>query len=176
MGTDMPRYTSAEMDQITQPLDECGFNLYDGFFVRTDDEGQPQRVAPPAGIARTAFDWPITPAAHFYGPHFAFRRYHKPILITENGLSLRDQPLADGKVHDQTRSQFIVDHLQCLSQAQQEGVPISGYLHWSLMDNFEWNHGYRERFGLVHIDYQTLKRTKKESFFTYRELIKSLTP
>lgn len=175
MGKAMPHFTSQEMDEIRQPLDECGFNLYDGFFVRTAADGTAERVNPPPGFPRSAFDWPITPAAHYYGPRFAYDRYQKPILITENGLSLRDHPLGDGKVHDEIRAQFIVDHLSSLSEAQADGIPISGYLHWSLLDNFEWNHGYRERFGLVHVDYQTLKRTKKESFFLYRDLIKQLT-
>ena len=62
-------------------------------------------------------------------------------------------------------------HLTELQRAAQQGVRINGYFHWSLLDNFEWNHGYRERFGLVYVDYQTLQRTKKDSFYVYRDVI-----
>lgn len=174
MGQAMPAFTPREMDEIRQPLDECGFNLYDAFYVRTGPDGAVERISPRAGSPQSAFDWAITPEAHYYGPLFAYERYKKPILITENGLSLRDAPLGDGKVHDEVRGQFLLDHLKHLASAQAAGVPISGYLHWSLLDNFEWNHGYRERFGLVHVDYQTQKRTPKESFSLYKELIASL--
>jgi beta-glucosidase len=171
-GSSMPQVSAAELDLIAQPLDAVGFNLYDSPVVQADAEGRPQVIPPPVGAPRTAFNWPITPQGHFYGPKFAYERYGKPVLITENGLSCRDYVHRDGSVPDAARIDFIQGHLEELSRAHQSGVPVLGYFHWSLLDNFEWNHGYRERFGLVHVDYQTLKRTKKASFFAYRDIIR----
>ena len=128
-------------------------------------------ITHPPGTPRTAFNWPVTPQGHFYGPKFAFERYRKPIVITENGLSNRDWVDRNGEVHDDQRVDFIETHLEALSRAGKSDVDLHGYFHWSLMDNFEWNHGYRERFGLVHVDYQTFERTKKKSFYRYSEII-----
>jgi len=113
----------------------------------------------------------VSAQAHHYGPLFAQQRYGGPIVIAENGLSCRDWIHLDGCVHDAERVDFLLRHLTELAHAQQRGVRIAGYFHWSLLDNFEWNHGYRERFGLVYVDYQTLRRTKKDSFYAYRDVI-----
>jgi beta-glucosidase len=77
----------------------------------------------------------------------------------------------DGKVHDPQRIDFLHRYLKGLTRACAEGIPIKGYFHWSLLDNFEWIHGSKQRFGLVHVDYQTLKRTVKDSGYWYREVI-----
>lgn len=171
-GQYMPRVTDAELDTIAQPLDAVGFNLYDCPRVRANSAGEPEVCPLAPGCARTGFNWPMTPEGHYYGPLFAYERYKLPIFITENGLSNRDWKQLDGRVRDPERVDFIDRHLGALNQAAAE-VPIYGYLHWSLLDNFEWNHGYRERFGLVHVDYTTFERTPKESFFHYRDLIKN---
>lgn len=170
-GSDMPKVPASDMDLIAQPLDCVGFNLYDAQVVRAGDHGQPEIVPWAPGAPRTAFNWPVTPKAHYYGPRFAFERYQKPVMITENGLSCRDHVHVSGEVPDEDRVDFIVSHLSELSRASADGTPVLGYFHWSLLDNFEWNHGYRERFGLVHVDYETMVRTKKRSFFAYRDLI-----
>jgi len=170
-GADVPHFTSAELDLIAQPLDAVAFNLYDAAVVRADRAGQPALCAVPPGGARTAFNWPVSPRAHYYGPCFAQERYAGPIVIAENGLSCRDWIHLDGHVHDADRVDFLLRHLTELQRAAQQGVRIDGYFHWSLLDNFEWNHGYRERFGLVYVDYQTLQRTKKDSFYVYRDVI-----
>jgi len=170
-GADAPRFTSAELDLIAQPLDAVAFNLYDAAVVRAGPEGQAEVCQLPPGGARTAFNWPVSAQAHHYGPLFAQQRYGGPIVIAENGLSCRDWIHLDGCVHDAERVDFLLRHLTELAHAQQRGVRIAGYFHWSLLDNFEWNHGYRERFGLVYVDYQTLRRTKKDSFYAYRDVI-----
>lgn len=170
-GRYLPRGYEDDLALIAQPLDALGFNLYDAPTVRGDERGQPVVVPEPPGAARTAFNWPVTPRAHYFGPKFAHERYRLPVFITENGLSSRDSVHRDGTVPDDARVDFIQTHLAELSRAKDDGIPIGGYFHWSLLDNFEWNHGYRERFGLVHVDYQTLKRTKKSSFYAYRDLI-----
>ena len=94
-------------------------------------------------------------------------------MITENGLGLSDWPHVDGKVHDPQRIDFVTRYLTELERASDDGVAIDGYFQWSFMDNFEWNEGYRFRFGLVHVDYQTQERIPKDSAYWYRDVIKS---
>ncbi len=170
-GSAFPRVKDSDFAIIRQPLDACAFNLYDQAVVRAGVDGAPCVVPEPPGGARTAFQWPLSPRAHFYGPSFAWQRYGLPVLIAENGLSCRDWVHLDGRVHDGDRIDFITRHLVELRKAIESGVPVRGYFHWSLLDNFEWNHGYRERFGLVHVDFETLERTPKDSFHFYASLI-----
>jgi beta-glucosidase len=174
-GNDMPPFTDAELNLIAQPLDAVGFNLYDAYVVAAGEDGGPVILPPPPGAPSTSFNWAMTPQAHEYGPRFCFERYNKPIVISENGISCRDFVQLDGQVPDDDRIDFIQTHVAALGRAASE-VPIHGYFHWSLLDNFEWNHGYRERFGLVHVDYQTMTRTKKKSFYAYRDLIQAHSP
>jgi beta-glucosidase len=109
----------------------------------------------------------------YWGPKFFYERYQKPIVITENGLSSRDWVALDGGVHDPGRIDFTKRYLREFARAMASGVEGLGYFHWSIMDNFEWAAGYRERFGLVHVDYETQKRTPKDSFYWYQTVIKS---
>jgi beta-glucosidase len=90
----------------------------------------------------------------------------------ENGYCSLDFVHLDGKVHDPQRIDFMARYLASIRRAVTEGVPVNGYFHWSIMDNFEWNDGYKARFGLVHVDYQTQRRTPKDSFYWYRDLIR----
>ncbi|MCH2108034.1 MAG: GH1 family beta-glucosidase [Polyangiaceae bacterium] len=170
-GDAMPQVAQTERSKMCRPLDYCGFNLYDAPLVKRGPDGGLEFPSPPPGSPQTAFQWPITEEAHYYGPLFAAERYKLPILITENGLSCRDRIHLDGRVHDPQRIDFIQRHLLELSRAQSAGVDIRGYFHWSLLDNFEWNHGYRERFGLVHVDFASGQRTPKDSFFEYKRII-----
>lgn len=172
-GAHMPKFSPSELDLIAQPLDAFGANLYDAPLVRAGQDGQPEVVPYPPGSPRTAFDWPVTPEAHYWAVKFAYERYGKPIVITENGLSSRDWVGTDGQVRDNERVDFLLRHLSALERASREGIPVLGYFHWSLLDNFEWNHGYRERFGLVFVDFETQKRTPKESYRVYRESIRA---
>jgi beta-glucosidase len=172
-GSAAPKFPARDLELIFQPLDALGFNLYDTVTVRADETGAPIVLLPEPGCPRTAFGWPVTPEGHFFGPKLAYERYRLPVLITENGLSTSDWVALDGKVHDAARSDFIQRHLEELRKAMQSGVPVLGYFHWSLLDNFEWNHGYRERFGLVHVDYRTLRRTLKDSFFSYQSIVRT---
>lgn len=96
-----------------------------------------------------------------------------PIEVTENGIPLPDEVAADGGVHDPARTAFLTDHLAAVLDAHATGVPVRGYYVWSLLDNFEWAHGYVPRFGLVHVDYETQERTPKDSFHWLRDLARS---
>ncbi|NLE87021.1 MAG: beta-glucosidase [Myxococcales bacterium] len=176
LGRAAPRVSAGDFDLIAQPLDYLGCNLYDVVRVRANAEGEPEEVPFPQGFPRTAFGWPVTPEGMYWGPRFAHARYGLPVLITENGMSNRDWVALDGAVHDPERVDFLRRHLAELARAVADGVPVLGYFHWSLLDNFEWNHGYRERFGLVHVDYATGTRTPKDSARAYAAYIAAQRP
>ena len=96
----------------------------------------------------------------------------KEIFITENG-SAWDDAVVDGKVDDPNRVSYLARHLDAMFEAKAAGVPINGYFAWSLIDNFEWAYGYEKRFGIIHVDYKTQKRTPKSSAYYYRDRIKN---
>ncbi len=84
-----------------------------------------------------------------------------------------DKPASDGKVHDPERTAFLDAYLKSLRRASEKGVPLKGYFHWSLLDNFEWTQGFNQRFGLIYVDYKTQKRILKDSAARYTQIIRS---
>ncbi len=172
-GRDAPEIAEGDLERISQPTDFLGLNIYQGVTIEADEQGNPQPVAPPPGSPLTAFNWPVTPEALYWGPKLAHERYKLPIYITENGLSCRDWVALDGRVHDASRVDFLSRHLRQLHRVVSEGVPVEGYFHWSALDNFEWADGYKERFGLIFVDYPTGKRTPKDSYHWYRRIIQT---
>lgn len=162
----------ADLDTIRQPLDSIGLNFYSARVVRHGQDG-PELVPLGRGIPRTAMRWPITPDMMYYGTKWIYERYGLPVYITENGLSCNDKRYLDGAVHDPDRIDFLNRYLSELKRASEAGVDIRGYFHWSLTDNFEWNNGYEERFGLYYIDYETLDRVPKDSAIWYRSVVES---
>ena len=147
--------------------DFVGFNLYQGEPVEEDGSFTPLTV----GCRRTALKWTVAPEALHFAPVNLYRRYGKPVMVTENGLSCNDFVYLDGQVHDPDRIDFLHRYLRELSKALEEGVPVLGYLHWSLLDNFEWAQGYMERFGLIYVDYPTGTRIPKDSARWYAQVI-----
>ena len=172
-GSDVPPIQDKDLITICQPLDFFGVNIYFGQTTRSGKDGWPEVVPPPLGYAMTAFRWPVTPEALYWGPRFFWDRYRLPIVITENGMSNVDWISLDGKVHDPQRIDFLNRYLLELQKACSHGVEVQGYFHWSILDNFEWTEGYKERFGLVYVDYPTQKRVAKDSAYWYREVIAS---
>jgi len=172
-GQYLPKGFEKTLSKIFQPLDWCAFNYYEGYYVRADGQNGAKRVPWPAGRPRTALDWAITPDILYWGPRFLWERYHKPVFITENGMSAHDVVSLDGKVHDPNRIDFMHRYLLALRQAVEDGVQVYGYLAWSFLDNFEWGNGYRERFGLTHVDYATQKRTPKDSALWYHRVVET---
>jgi beta-glucosidase len=170
-GKDAPQVAEGDLEVIASPTDFLGLNIYQGATIRRGAAGKPELVPPAAGFPLSAFNWPITPEALYWGPKFAHERYQKPILITENGMSCRDWPSLDERVHDPQRMDFLTRHLRELHRAIAEGVPIEGYFHWSALDNFEWADGYKERFGLIYVDYATGRRIPKDSYHWYAKII-----
>jgi beta-glucosidase len=165
---------------ISQPLDMLGCNFYFGQdFSGTDEAGNThdeagvpivRSVLPPA--PRTAMDWPITPSRFTQLLLRLCQDYPGlPLVITENGAAFDDHPDPSGFVRDDDRTEYLAAHLAAVAEAQSRGADIRGYFCWSLMDNFEWAEGYAKRFGLIHVDYSTLKRTPKQSANWYRDTI-----
>ena len=172
-GDDAPRFPAGDLAIISQPVDFCGVNIYQGTYVRAGKNGEPVLVPHPTGYKLTAFDWAVTPDAMYYAPKFLYERYRKHIVITENGISCRDWISLDGKVHDPQRIDFTERHLLELDRALGDGVPVEAYFHWSFIDNFEWAHGYKHRFGLIFCDYPSGDRTIKDSGEWYAEVIRT---
>jgi beta-glucosidase len=172
-GKALPKYSEADLRTMAQPMDFYGVNIYQGTPVTEGKKGKGEVVRFPDGNPRTAFVWNVTPESLYWGPKFLHERYKLPLYITENGLSNIDWVSTDGKVHDPQRIDFLGRYLAELKRAVNDGVPVKGYFQWSLLDNFEWAEGYKQRFGLVHVDYGTQKRTLKDSCDWYRNVIRT---
>ncbi|MDX2138836.1 MAG: GH1 family beta-glucosidase [Chloroflexota bacterium] len=167
----MPAIGANDMQTIQQPLDFYGCNIYHAEYVRAGQDGRPEIVDTYAGHPGTLMNWWVRPEALYWGPRLLNERYGLPVIITENGLSNPDWVSVDGKVHDPQRIDFTTRYLVALRTAIEDGVPVQGYFHWSLMDNFEWAEGYKQRFGMIHVDFRTQVRTLKDSAYWYRDLI-----
>jgi beta-glucosidase len=173
-GADAPEPKAGDLELIHQPLDFFGVNIYQGQYVRAGQNGAPEEVTMSWGAKLTAFEWYVTPEALYWGPRLFAERYGKPIVITENGLSSRDWISVDGHVHDPQRIDFTQRYLLEASRAIADGVPFEAYFHWSIIDNFEWGHGYKHRFGLIYCDYDNgNQRILKDSARWYAEVIRS---
>lgn len=158
-----------DLAQIRQPLDLFCANVY-GSANFCDRPGRDNPLSFP-GAPKSQIGMPVRPQCLYYAAKFAWQRYHLPVLFTENGFSNIDFLMLDGAVHDPQRIDYIHRYLLALRQAVAEGIPVKGYLYWSILDNFEWFKGYDMRFGLVYVDYLTQKRVLKDSARFYREVI-----
>jgi beta-glucosidase len=172
-GKAVPKFNQSDFNIIQQPLDFYGCNVYTGIVVEAGEDGKPRAVEFPVGHPQTQLLWKVVAEGAYWGPKFLSERYKLPIVITENGLSCHDWVSVDGRVHDTARIDFLTRYLREIKHAIDDGVDIQGYFHWSVMDNFEWAEGYKHRFGLVHVDFDTQKRVLKESAYWYRDLIRS---
>ena len=158
-----PLVLEGDLEIIGAPMDFLGINYY--FRTNVKSDGAHGFVeAPPEGVERTQMGWEVYPQ----GLQELLIGFHKtypnlpPIYITENGMASDDE-VVNGEVVDDQRLSFLNRHLAAVDAAAKAGVDIRGYFIWSLMDNFEWAFGYERRFGIVHVDYQTQKRTLKRS-------------
>ena len=136
-------------------------------------DGNPEPVEHQAGRPLTAMGTAVTPEALYWRPKFYGERYQIPVFVTENGMSDRSWISLDGGVHDAQRIDFLHRHLLQLYKAIEDGVEIRGYSHWSLLGNFEWAEGHKERFSLVYVDYPTQRRVLKDSAYCYKCVIAS---
>lgn len=169
-----PDYSEEEMKIIGSPLDYVGLNIYSGHLIRKgDNEDGFEELKYSDNYPKTYMDWPITPKA-FYASLKFFKEYFGDITfyITENGMAAKDIETKDGEILDIERVEFLRQHLEMASRAISDGVNLKGYFVWSLLDNFEWSHGYDKRFGIVRVNYANMKRTIKLSGEFYRDVIK----
>lgn len=169
----LPEITKEDMELISQPIDFVGQNIYNGYFIRMGADGKPEYVDRPDGFPKTAVNWPVTPECLYWGVKFIYERYKKPIYITENGMACHDMVAPDGQVHDNNRIEFLDKYLSCLQKASDDGADVRGYFQWTFLDNFEWEKGYSERFGLVYVDFVTQKRIAKDSAYWYQKVIET---
>ncbi len=178
-GTAFP-VQDGDLEIISEPFDVLGVNFYfgqdfsgvgkDGRTV--DGEGHPVVRSVFPDTPRTAMDWPITPERFTRLLVRLHRDYPGvPLVITENGAAFDDQADSDFYVRDDDRTAYLAEHLAAVADARAQGADIRGYFAWSLLDNFEWAYGYDKRFGIVHVDYATQKRTPKQSAEWFRETI-----
>lgn len=161
-----------DMESINQPIDFLGINYYTGHIARyKENEGLLDWEFVEMNYDRTDIGWPIFPEG-FYKVLMRIKENYGdvPIYITENGSCYNDEP-ENGIVQDDGRISYLEQHLTALSRAIKSGVPVKGYITWSLLDNFEWAEGYTMRFGIVHVNYRTLKRTPKESYYWLQQTI-----
>jgi beta-glucosidase len=164
---------NGDLPVIAEPTDFLGVNYYNPQRVFAAPENGPLalRHAPPPPPT-TAMGWEVDPG----GLHELLLRVRRdygpvPVYITENGASFDDPPEAAGLVEDPQRTAYVRGHLEALARAVADGVDVRRYCVWSLLDNFEWEHGYEKRFGIVHVDYRTQRRAPKRSALWYRDFI-----
>ncbi len=172
-GEAVPESAASDLQTIAQPLDFLGLNIYHAPVVRADSEGHAETVDPAVGHALTTYLWPVVPSSLYWIPRFWQERYGLPLFITENGMANTDWISLDGRVHDPQRIDFLRRYLHALRRAVVDGVDVRGYFHWSILDNFEWHEGYKQRFGLVFVDYPTQRRVVKDSAYWYARLIRT---
>jgi len=174
-GLNVPDLSPEEARLVAQPIDFLGVCYFSRFVVRRAAEPllEVEVVAPPPERCND-LGWEIYPE----GIHESLARvqadYAPPeVYVSENGIALADRIDADGQVRDQERSGFLARCLGFVHRAMQEGVPVRGYSVWSLLDNLEWDLGLSKRFGLVYVDYASLRRIPKLSYAWYRQVVRS---
>jgi beta-glucosidase len=175
-GKDAPTFTAEDLRIIASPIDFLGLNIYKpDHYVLAADNPRGFALAPfPASFPHMDPSWlMVGPEAMYWAPRHAARLWNvKSIYVTENGTSGTDTPDADGNIYDVDRIMYLRNYLFHLQRATSESIPVAGYFHWSLLDNFEWADGYKKRFGLYRVDFETQRRTPKLSAAFYRETIR----
>jgi beta-glucosidase len=168
----MPEVRDGDLETIATPIDFLGVNNYTSPLVAAGENGIRSRIVRRADVDRTDMGWEVVPD----GLRDLLVRLHNDytppaIYVTENGAAFPDVRGHDGSVHDPERQSYLEGYLDAAAGALAEGVPLRGYFAWSLLDNFEWAWGYWKRFGLIYVDYATLDRIPKGSFYWYRDFI-----
>lgn len=176
LGSLLPQFSDDERKLLRGSADFLALNYYFSDVVRHAPGRGPMELelVPIAGAPRTDMDWPVTPDGLTSLLHWLRNRYGRlPTYITENGAAFDDRPDADGFVDDADRIAYLRDHISAAEKAAAGGVDLRGYFVWSLLDNLEWAAGFSKRFGLVHCDRRTQKRTIKASGRWYSRRIRA---
>jgi beta-glucosidase len=176
-GPAWPDFPASDWALIQEPFDFLGVNYYARRVTRPSTVDWPARAesVPQPQHTHTEMNWEVFPAALTRALVWVKERYgDRPLYVTENGAAFYDPPHAiDGQVDDPLRVAYLREHLRAANDAIQQGVDLRGYFAWSLLDNFEWNYGYSKRFGIVHVNFETLARTPKASARFYAEVIRT---
>ena len=162
------KLSADDLKIISEPIDFIGVNVYQPSNPMINKKGYNADALP-----KTSLGWVIDPRCLYWTIRHYYERYHLPIMVTENGMAGSDFIAPDGFVHDTERIRFLDGFLAGVKRAIDEGIPVLGYQYWSIMDNLEWCEGYAPRFGLIHVDYATQKRTVKDSGRHYAEIIRT---
>jgi beta-glucosidase len=171
-GKDAPSFTDQDLRVISTPVDFIGINVYQprAYVTASDQVPGYRAITLNASHPRMFNGFVLSPEVLYWGPRMVQSLWNpKEIFITENGCAASDELAADGSVFDSDRVMFLRNNLLHLQRATVEGIPVKGYSHWSLMDNFEWGDGFSSRLGLVYVDFKTQKRTLKLSASYFRE-------
>ncbi len=187
-ATDWSFVRDGDLERIAAPIDMLGVNYYQGATVSAGgyaSDAEPKRHGPlawpcaedvvfhPTAGRTTAMGWEVDPGTLYdMLVRLAKENPGLPLLITENGAAYDDAPGPDGIVQDTERIRYLDEHLRAVHRAIEADIDLRGYFLWSLMDNFEWAYGYAKRFGIVHVDYATQRRTPKASARWYAEVIR----
>jgi beta-glucosidase len=169
-----PFLQDGDLARIARPVDWFGLNHYSPLYVRAaaDKSLGFASADPPAGTPRTGIGWPIEPDAFRTTLLDTHARYRLPIYVTENGFGGLETADDRGEVADHDRVAYLASYGDAMDAAIASGADVRGYFVWSLLDNFEWRSGYGPRFGIVHVDYPTQRRTPKASFHWYADRIR----
>ena len=169
---EIPDIREGDMETIFQPMDFLGVNYYMRGVFRSAGNALYEAV-PQSGVPLTDMGWEIYPDGLTEVLESLDKKYRlPPVYITENGAAMKDR-VVDGAVDDPERTEFFAVHLAALDRAMKAGADVRGYFAWSLMDNFEWSHGYSKRFGLVRVDYETQERSLKASGRAIRDMLRN---
>jgi beta-glucosidase len=175
LGDGLSYVKDGDLAVISAPVDGLGINYYNPTAVAAPaDPPLPFELRPITGYPVTAFGWPVVPQGLTELLGLLAERYGAalpPLYVTENGCSHDDRLAGDGSVDDQFRIEYVDAHLRAIHAAMGAGADVRGYFHWTLADNFEWNEGFSQRFGLAYVDHATQARTPKRSYGWYRDLI-----
>lgn len=172
LGQHLPNKWQDDLALISQPMDWCGVNYYTTKWIKPNNTSWPSHEDVAGNLTKTQMGWDIYPQ----GLHDFLLRVKAdytgdtPIYITENGMANSDQVI-NNQVNDSARIHYLNQHLQATYGAIQAGVPVNGYFVWSLLDNYEWSLGYEKRFGIVHVDFDSLQRTPKASYYALQKAL-----
>lgn len=169
----MPDGWENDMALISQPMDFLGVNYYTRHKVHADESTVWPHIQGEEGPgAKTQMGWEIYPDGLYTFLIRLARDYvgDMPIYVTENGMAW-DDSVENGAVYDPERVQFVSDHVMAAHRAIADGANVQGFFYWSLLDNYEWAFGYEKRFGMIHVDFETLKRTPKASYHALKSAI-----
>ncbi|MDJ0822082.1 MAG: GH1 family beta-glucosidase [Paracoccaceae bacterium] len=174
LGPHLPANWQDDFPVIQTPVDWCGLNYYTRKVIAPNDGAWPGLHGVEGPLPKTFMDWEIYPDGLYQFLTRTARDYTAdlPLIVTENGMASADVIHA-GRIDDPQRITYVEAHLDAVQRALAEGVPVQGYFIWSLMDNYEWALGYEKRFGLVHVDFDTLVRTPKASYHALAAALKA---